>query len=375
MKMGNGWIGLVIASMILAIATPTRAQSPWTPFKPFKRVDANSSTSCELRDESGPWLILAASFTGEGGERQAGELAMELRQKFNLTAYIHSQEYDFTEPVEGLTLNRYGERQRMKYANASKFRAYAVLVGDFASVDDPNVEKTLDKIKHARPDCLDVNKRKQTSQKYVALRDWYRRVNGDEEKRNKGPMGNAFVTRNPRLPSSYFAPQGLDEFVLDLNRGVDYSLLANKGNYTVRVASFRGDETINQKQVAELSESNNVSDKLAEAADKAHRLTLALRKRKIEAYEFHDRHESIVTIGSFESDGTALQDGAVEINPAILKIMETYGASREPLPGQSVVGLQPKVIDGIAFDIQPLPIRVPRAAVTSNYARALSSNR
>lgn len=375
MKTGNGWIGLVLASLILAVAAPARAQSPWTPFKPFKRVDANPNASHELRDENGPWLILAASFSGDGSERQASELAVELRQKFNMNAYIHTQEYDFTEPVEGLTLNRYGERQRMKYANASKFQAYAVLVGDFASVDDPNLAKALDKIKHAQPDCLDINKRKQTTQKFVALREWYRRVNRDEEKRSKGPMGNAFVTRNPRLPSSYFAPQGLDDFVLDLNRGVEYSLLANKGNYTVRVASFRGDETINQKQVAELAESGKVTDKLAEAADKAHRLTMALRKRKIEAYEFHDRNESIVTIGNFDSDGTTLQDGAVEINPAILKIMETYSASREPLPGQSVVGLQPKVIDGIAFDIQPIPIRVPRAAVTSNYARALSSNR
>ena len=262
----------------------------------------------------------------------------------------------------------------MKYANASRYQAYAVLVGDFNSVDDPSLSKYLEKVKHARPDCLDISRRKETTQKFVALRKWYRRINGDEEKRSKGPMGNAFATRNPRLPASYFSPEGIDDFVLELNRGVEYCLLENPGNYTVRVATFRGDETINQRQVAELRESGEVTDKLAVAADKAHRLTLALRKRKIEAYEFHDRNESIVTIGSYENEGTTLQDGTIEINPAVHKVMETYAASRERIPGQqSVLGLQPKIIEGIAFDVQPMPIRVPRTNVTSSYARALSS--
>jgi hypothetical protein len=243
-------------------------------------------------------------------------------------------------------------------------------------VDGPSLAKCLDKIKHARPDCLDISKRKESSQKFVALREWYRRINGDEEKRSKGPMGNAFVTRNPRLPTTYFSPEGIDEFVVGLNRGVEYNLLENPGNYTVRVATFRGDETINQRQVAELRESGKVTDKLAVAADRAHRLAVALRKRKIEAYEFHDRNESIVTIGSYESEGTTLQDGTIEINPSVLKVMETYSASREPIPGQqSVLGLQPKAIEGIAFDVQPLPIRVPRASMTNPYARALSSLR
>ena len=297
---------------------------------------------------------------------------MELRKRYKLPAYVHRQEYDFTEPVEGLTINRYGEKQRMRYANASRYDAIAVLVGDFPSVDDAQMEKTLDKIKHAQPDCLDLKKRKTSTQNFVALREWYRRINGDEEKRSKGPMGNAFVTRNPLLPVTYFAPDGPDAFVTNLNRGVKFSLLDNPGAYTVRVATFRGKDTIKQQEIEEIERAGKVTDKLEIAADKAHRLTEALREQGVEAYEFHDRHESIVTIGSFQAEGTPLPDGTVEINPAILKIMQKYGAAREPIPGKPLLGLQPRTLAGITFDVQPLPMKVPRASVGGAYARGLS---
>lgn len=375
MKMGNGRFGLWLTCTFLLIGTPAMAISPFSQLIPFKRVEADPEGNYELRDEHGPWLILAASFAGEGADRQARELVLEMRQRYRLPAYMHSQEYDFTETVQGLSVDRYNQPQRMRYANPGRYEAIGVLVGDFASVDDPNLEKTLDKIKYARPDCLDLKKRTNSTQRFVGLREMYRRINGDEEKHNKGPMGSAFVTRNPLLPASYFAPQGVDEFVVGLNRGVKYSLLDNRGNFTVRVATFRGNETINQKQVQELLRSGEVSDKLEIAADRAHRLTMALRDRKIEAYEFHDRHESIVTIGSFASDGTELPDGTKEINPAVYRIMETYGAAREPLPGRPMVGLQPRAMEGIPFDIQPMPMPVPRASVGSAYARGLSKLR
>ena len=115
--------------------------------------------------------------------------------------------------------------------------------------------------------------------------------------------------------------------------------------------------------------STEVSNKLEIAAEKANRLTLALRKQGVEAYEFHDRHESLVTIGSFESEGTPLSDGNVDINQEILKIMRTYGAAQRQLPGQPVLGLQPRMLENIAFDIQPMPMKVPRRSIGADYAR------
>ena len=39
---------------------------------------------------------------------------------------------------------------------------------------------------------------------------------------------------------------------------------------------------------------------LEEAAENAHILTESLRQQGYEAYEFHDRDQSIVTVGSFD---------------------------------------------------------------------------
>ena len=72
------------------------------------------------------------------------------------------------------------------------------------------------------------------------------------------------------------------------------------------------------------------------------RLTVALRTRGVEAYEFHDRHESIVTVGSFDSVGQPRVDGKTEINPAVHQVMAMYGATRQPIPGQGSLGLQPR---------------------------------
>jgi hypothetical protein len=112
-----------------------------------------------------------------------------------------------------------------------------------------------------------------------------------------------------------------------------------------------------------------VTDKLAIAAEKAHRLTVALRKQGVEAYEFHDRTESVVTIGSFNSEGTPLEDGTIEINPQMLRIIQRYRAKQTPLGGRAMLGMQPQMLDGIAFDVQPIPMAVPRRSIAADYAR------
>ena len=101
-----------------------------------------------------------------------------------------------------------------------------------------------------------------------------------------------------------------------------------------------------QKGEKELTES-----RLHEAADKAHRLTELLRGKGYEAYEFHDRDSSMVTVGSFDLVGTPRPDGKIEIHPTIHRILETFKGTQSPLGGP----LMPKQIDGIPLDVQPLP--------------------
>jgi hypothetical protein len=188
-------------------------------------------------------------------------------------------------------------------------------------------------------------------------------------KRNKGPLGQAFVTRNPLLPVEFFAPRGIDKFVKSMNTGVSHSLLSCPGKYTVRVATFRGNVVIDQKKVRQIQESGHMKSRLVEAAERAHALTEMLHKRGVEeAYQFHDVYESIVTVGSFESVGTPRQDGRIEINPAVLRIMQSYSPQQRQLGGQGMAGLVPRTLGGIPFDVQPTPVAVPKRSVAADYA-------
>lgn len=366
---------LIVFTAITAIKKDaTGEDSPWSSLIPFKK-SVSSSAPLELTEQNGPWLILAASFRGPKAEEQAAKLITELRSRHGFAAYMHKQSYDFSQPVRGTKIdprtwdNGRAEPMKMKYYQNDKFDAIAVLIGDFRSVNDPGLEKALEKIKYLKPDCLDPSKNKDSSQTFAAVKELYRKLSKDPESKKRGPMGSAFASRNPLLPDDFFTAKGVDDFVMKLNRGVEHSLLENPGNFTVRVATFRGATSINQQEIAELERSDKVTDKLSVAADKAHRLTVALRKQGVEAYEFHDRTESVVTIGSFESEGTPRSNGTIFIDPKIYRIVEQYRAIPTRLPGRGVTGMQPKMLAGIAFDVQPVSMAVPRRSVAADYAR------
>jgi hypothetical protein len=346
---------------LVSLAEPAFAAKPWELLIPFKRVDADAGKEYRLTENHGPWMIMASSFAGPGADQQAQNLVLELRKRYNIEAYIHRQTFDFSDPVVGLGFNRYGGPKMMRHANAAKFDEIAVLIGSFEDVSDPRLEKTLAEIKYARPDCLDISKNKTTTQRFIGLRELQRRLTPDPDKKQQGPMGNAFVTRNPLLPQEYFVPKGLDPFVENMNRDLEYSLLKNRGQYSVRVAVFRGASTM------KASEANKLTNKLEDAEMKAHDLTKLLRKQGIEAYEFHDRYESIVTVGSFESIGVKQADGTTELNPAVHRLMQEYGPRQQTLPGQAGLGLVPRSLNGISFDIQPVPVEVPRSSIAAAY--------
>jgi len=359
--------GLLIATLS---ADSLTAKSPWQ-WVTFRREVGDKQARMTLTDKDGPWLIFAASFAGEGAESEARQLVDELRGRYKLPAYIHSHEFDFSDSVQGIGINPDRTPKRMRYDKSGVFEEYAVLVGDFNSIDDPDLQKTLKEVKYAQPSCLTKNVAK-TTRRFAGLRELNRRINGDQEKKRKGPMGTAFATPNPMIPREFFAPKGVDSEVIKWNQGVKFSLLECPGKYTVRVATFRGNVVIDQEEVAEIEKGGEMKSRLEEAADKANKVTTALRKQGIEAYEFHDRHESYVTVGSFESVGDALPDGRQEMNPDILVVMQRYAPSKTPLvdnSGQQVAGIQPRVIDGIALDVQPWPVEVPRRSIAVDYNR------
>jgi hypothetical protein len=360
---------VVVALVIVGLAWPSAEAATWGKAAK-KKVAAVKEEDCQLTDTGGPWLIMAATFTGDGAEDQARHLVRELRKELKQNAYTYQKKFDFSKPMEGRGVDRLGGPQMMRYEHADPVVEIAVLVGDYEQVGDANAQKTLKKIKYMQPDAL--TKVEKTSQTMAAIHAiQHAAIPHDEKTPEKGPMGGAFLTTNPLLPRDYFVPKGLDKFVVDMNKGVKHSLLDCKGQYTVKVATFTGQNILLTRKVVDQMEKGktlNMKSRLIDAAEKAHKLTEALRAKGVQAYEFHDRASSIVTIGSFDSIGTPQPNGQIELNPQIHAVMQQYGADKSLAPGQAPQVGKAKSEAGIPFDVQPLPVEVPRRSIGADYA-------
>ena len=91
----TGWALAVVAVMAGAGAGWAHAAPPWETLLSFNRVDADPQKPYQLAEENGPWLIVAATFSGDGAEQQAHELVLELRKRYKLPAYAHHMQFDF----------------------------------------------------------------------------------------------------------------------------------------------------------------------------------------------------------------------------------------------------------------------------------------
>lgn len=394
---------LVPLAVFLSAVVGTHADAArplWQRLVPRKQVAAESDGDYTLAEEHGPWLILATSFTGEEGEAQARELVLELRRDFGMPAYYYGMTFQMDEANLGRGIDSYGSRIRHRYQRGSAVREHGVLVGEFPSLDDPNAQKMLKEIKQLTPEVLVAEDGESTAQSLATVRRFRKymqeRVGSHTA---KGPMGHAFLTRNPLLPREYFVPQGIDEEVAKWNTGSEFNLMKCPGRYSIRVATFKGRSS--WKAPAEEVEDARTrkakeDDPLVVAVEKAHLLTVALREKGWEAYEFHDRQESYVAVGSFD-EGQVQADGRVVLNNRDAKIIfNTFGAMspnnvfNRPAPqdkmleeqkkrqflsalgnsaGKVAEGFHPKRFVGIPFDIYPEPVQVPRRSISSAYAR------
>ena len=217
----------------------------------------------------------------KGQKETAHKLVLELRKEYKVEAYVHRKHYDFTQNIGGLGVDKYGAAKKMRYLKTRQFDEIAVLVGNFPTVDDPAVEKTLNKLKYSQPKTL--QNLDYTPQRFgtyrAAQRAIKRSISRDKNAAHKGPLGNSFVTRNPLIPKEFFSPGGLDKTVQNMNKDVLHSLLDCPKKYTVRVAAFRGNVVLDQKVIHDIERGQEMESSLDKAALKAHKLTEALRKQ------------------------------------------------------------------------------------------------
>ncbi|HYW80436.1 MAG TPA: hypothetical protein VE890_12705 [Thermoguttaceae bacterium] len=364
-------------TLAVGLVGSARAALPLTSLLSFNRVDADPDKDYRITEENGPWMIMACPFSGDGAEQQARELVLELRQQYKLEAYIHQKSFNLGD-ARPRGLNRYGDPVKGRYRNGSELKEYAVMVGNYQSFDDSDAQKTLQKIKHSHPKCLEIGEDKQTNRSLAGWRmtqKQLQKIIGSDKQAN-GPMGHAFVTPNPVLPKDYFAAPGVDKLVVEMNKNVTHSLLNCEGKYTVQVATFKGNVFIEPEKIREIESGKQVESKLAKAARQAHLLTEALRLKDYDAYEFHDRYSSVVTVGSFNAPGIPRADGKLEIDPSIRKIIEVFGA--RPLSGPTPPGTLPTHVktltiddESIPFDVQPMLIQVPKRSISRELAGGL----
>lgn len=289
------------------------------------QIEAIHGKHYRLTKRHGPWMIMVASFNkppelekaeGMTPMQAAEELIYELRRK-GIPAYIYDQP-----EVEGnlTTVDRRTQEER-KAKTRNWAGGICVLAGNYASSNDPVAQKTLKYIKSYQPQFLrDLAAEAQAGPGQMIKRSQSGGVFRISANR-PGPLGGAFMTTNPKLTDEDLALRKRDPFILRLNTGTEYSLLQNPAKYTVVVATFQGKSELysegTEKKLRPLSSA------LSDAAERAWELCTALRHAKsygydrdYEAWIFHDRYSSVVTVGSFESKD----------DPRIIATQNLFGA-------------------------------------------------
>ncbi|RMG32333.1 MAG: hypothetical protein D6725_17775 [Planctomycetota bacterium] len=333
-------------------------------------IEAVPGKEYRLTKRHGPWMIMVCTLYEPPKEvrkegisylEAAQRLVYELRKR-GIPAYTFRQG-DVVKKIE--TVDRLGRPQERIVREQR--RSISVIAGNYPSVDDPVAQKTLAYIKSYRPRSWADDAR-------------YRSTPG-----RPGPLSGAFLTINPLLTPDEVAERARDPLLVRLNADEPFSILNAKGRYSLVVASFYG------KTITTLPDGRATGDldrfektlgqTLDEAARRARALVRLLRTgryrstdtfgdvgqpdfvgRPIEAYVFHDRYQSVVTVGSFDSPN----------DPRIRELYEKFRAKvrKHAQTGQDVLtaefvrslGDPRRKIppETFLFDPQPQLMKVPR---------------
>ncbi len=252
-----------------------------------------------LAKNHGPWMLMVASIRDvddasrriEGGMSAwevADEIVFALREK-NIPAYVYALEEKMGE-VSSPRVDAGGRKYVAQRGYVS------VLAGNFETSSDGKIEQLRDFIKNKfNPPFLTDPK------------------NGGILRKTPGRPSpfTTFLTVNP-LWEGEVRDVEQDNFIAELNDDQKYSLLDNKGKYTLVVATFHGTSVLqvgnNSATQAMGFFEKHFGTSLDGCAENAMQFTDKLRNAKkygydtnYEAWVFHDKYKSVVTMGSFDS--------------------------------------------------------------------------
>ena len=289
-----------VAQAVLSLAALLTAASPAV----GGGVECDRTKKYPVHKNCGPWMIMVAAIHPLRGGNDKGmtpaeaadQVVYDLREQ-GIPAYTYEVD---TETASLSTRSRDGSEQERLMATMRG--GVCVLAGSFPSADDDRTTRALKFIKH-KAKCP-------TLEPEAATDGTVRTKTGGFFKlppgRPRSPLTRAFVTVNPLLDAGQVQQlrKIRDPLLTRLNSGEEYSLHKCPGAYSVVVKEFRG-KTLTQvsgTKSADVGERVDVSGDLNDAGREAWELCQILRNReKKEAYVWHDRYRSIVTVGSFSS--------------------------------------------------------------------------
>ena len=286
--------------------------------RPAGAIENERGKTYKLTEKHGPWMIMVASFrnireedrktAGLSAEQAAAELVFELREK-GIPAYAYSQDSK-VEKIE--TYDRLGRDDTRIFA--AQRDMICVLAGNYDAIDDAVAQKTLNYVKKLHPKFL-----RNTKSGAVV------RASGP-----KGPLAGAFMTINPLRKPEDVARHRVDNETKALNSGIDHALIDVKKKYTVKIATFAGKSTTpignsrysGKEGLFERELQNGEKYNIVRAGEDAAQLARALRQKGYAAYVYHDKFQSIVTMGAFDSKD----------DPIIQEIFKAFGAKMKADP-------------------------------------------
>jgi hypothetical protein len=314
------------------------------------RIDATKGRQYKLTKQHGPWMIMVASLArphsarrveGMGPQEAADLLVYELRRK-GIPAYTFKMERVWESLQSRDRLGRDSIRQIR-----SQKESICVIAGNYKSQKDRVAQRTLEYIKRIKPS-------------FWKDQEAFRPTPGQPS-----PLSGAFLSVNPLLTSEELAERKHDPLLLRLNSG-EYTIAENKGQYTLVIATFTGRSRtgVGESRIQEIADSFKVSQTLYGAADRAWKIAKMLREghfkgkqegRTFEAYVFHDRYKSVVTVGSFQTPN----------DPRIAHLANLFGAKTQMAANgrRFTIGeriLIPGVVpEPVIFDPVPKLMKVP----------------
>jgi hypothetical protein len=290
-----------------------------------------------LTKENGPFMVMAHTFRGPDSVKYAQALAMELRAVHRLPAYIYFKKIKpMNSNVRGVPPTSAPSDGDGRISEPEIYRIYdeaVVLVGDAPTLKD--AESLLKVVKKIKPALLD---------NVPSIFPW----------RTGAGLKKAIVTANPLIPAQQLFARESDPLVDRMNRG-PHTLYNCPGPYTLVVARFTGRSTFGGEGDSDFLKDSLKTSPLATATDEAELMAAELnkdpmlKKAGMEAYVYHDRKKSVVTLGHFnekiEAEDMPKNQKILSIRQHLDKLSQQYmnsGKFQTPLTPTDVMPVPQK---------------------------------